>query len=129
MAFTDQQLQKLQTVIEQRRAALIDELKDDWQRVRRDQDDLIGSVPDPGDASVATLIADLDKADLGRDLSELRGLEAARARMAEGNYGVCFDCGRDIGFERLQVNPSAVRCIDDQTKYETTHGRNSGPSL
>ena len=129
MAFTDQQLQKLQTVIEQRRAALIDELKDDWQRVRRDQDDLIGSVPDPGDASVATLIADLDKADLGRDLSELRGLEAARARMAEGNYGVCIDCGRDIGFERLQVNPSAVRCIDDQTKYETTHGRNSGPSL
>ena len=129
MAFTDQQLQKLQTVIEQRRAVLLDELKQDWERVRRDQQDLIGSVPDPGDASVATLIADLDKADLGRDMTELRALEAARARMAEGSYGTCIDCGREIGFERLQVNPSAVRCIEDQTKYETTHGRNSGPSL
>lgn len=129
MAFTDQQLQKLQTVIEQRRAVLLDELKEDWQRVRRDQQDLIGSVPDPGDASVATLIADLDKADLGRDLTELRNLEAARQRMAQGTYGICIDCEREIGFERLQANPGAVRCIEDQTKHETTHGRNSGPSL
>ena len=129
MAFTDQQLQKLQTVIEQRRALLLEELREDWERVRRDQQDLIGSVPDAGDASVATLIADLDKADLGRDMTELRDLEAARTRMAEGNYGMCIDCGREIGFERLQVNPSALRCIEDQTKYETTHGRNSGPSL
>ena len=129
MAFTDRQLQKLQTVIEQRRALLVNELREDWARVRRDQQDLIGSVPDTGDSSVATLIAELDKADLGRDMTELRELEAARARMAEGSYGMCIDCGREIGFERLQANPSAVRCIEDQTKYETTHGRASGPSL
>ena len=46
------------------------------------------------------LIADLDQAELGRDVDELRGPEAARERIAKGDYGVCVDCGRDIGFER-----------------------------
>ena len=69
-------------------------------------------MPDPGDASVAALIADLDQADLGRDLSELRELELARARLADGSYGICIDCGRE-----------------DQTLYETTHVSSRGPSL
>jgi RNA polymerase-binding transcription factor DksA len=129
MALTPQQTQKLQTAIEQRRQVLLAEVREDRERVRRDQEDLFGNVPDPGDASVAALIADLDKADLGRDVSELRELETARARLAEGTYGICIDCGRDIGFERLQANPAALRCIKDQTLYETTHGRASGPSL
>jgi DnaK suppressor protein len=129
MALTPQQTQLLQTTIEKRRQALLAELHEDWQRVRRDQEELFGNVPDPGDASVAALIADLDKADLGRDLSELRAVEAARERLREGTYGVCIDCGRDIGVERLKANPVALRCINDQTLYETTHGRGSGPSL
>jgi len=129
MALTPQQTQKLQTTIEQRRQLLLAELREDRERVRRDQEELFGTVPDPGDASVATLIADLDKANLGRDVSELRELETARARLAEGSYGICIDCGRDIGFQRLQANPAAIRCIEDQTKFEATHGRTSGPSL
>jgi RNA polymerase-binding transcription factor DksA len=129
MALAPQQMQILQTAIEQRRAALVAELKEDWNRVRRDQEELFGAVPDPGDESVARLIADLDKADLGRDLAELRELEAARARLAAGSYGVCIDCGREIGFERLKANPAALRCIADQTRYELTHGASAGPSL
>jgi DnaK suppressor protein len=54
-------------------------------------------------------------------LDELRGLEAARSRLADGSYGVCMDCGGDIGFERLRANHSAVRCIDCQTMHEKTH--------
>jgi DnaK suppressor protein len=129
MALTPQQTQKLHTAVEQRRQALIAELREDRERVRRDQEELFGNVPDPGDASVATLIADLDKAELGRDVSELRELEAARARLADGSYGICVDCGRDIGFERLQANPAAVRCIADQTIYEKNYGSATGSSL
>ena len=73
MALTPQQTQNLHTAIEQRRDALLAELRDDVERVRRDRfEDLAGAAPDPGDESVATLIADLDHADVGRDLSELR---------------------------------------------------------
>ena len=127
MALSPQQTQSLHTAIEQRRAALLDELREDVERVRRDRPDvLVGSVPDAGDEALVTLIAELDRAEANRDVTELRALEAARQRLAEGSYGTCADCGGEIGFERLQVNPSAVRCIRCQTAYEKTHAA-SGP--
>jgi len=127
MALTPQQAQELRQQIEQRRAQLIADLREDAERVRRDRfADLAGAAPDRGDESVATLLADLAHADTGRDLDELRGLEAALARLADGGYGVCASCGADIGFERLRVNPAAVRCIRCQAVHEKTHGAGAG---
>jgi DnaK suppressor protein len=128
MALTPQQTQELQGTIERRRSALADELREDIERVRRDRhEDLAGPAPDPGDQSVATLITDLDHADVGRDLDELRGLEAARSRIIDGSYGVCLECGGDVGFERLRANPTAVRCIRCQTIHEKTFAGPNGP--
>ncbi|HEU5178633.1 MAG TPA: TraR/DksA family transcriptional regulator [Burkholderiales bacterium] len=130
MALTQQQTQSLHTVIEQRRESLLAELRDDVERTRKDRrDDLGGTTGDAGDESVATLIADLDHADVGRDLNELRDLEAARTRLADGSYGTCADCGGEIGYERLKANPAAVRCIACQTRHEKTYGGVSGSSL
>jgi RNA polymerase-binding protein DksA len=130
MALTQQQTQTLHTAIEQRRMALLAEVQEDVERVQRDRHaDLAGAAPDAGDQSVATLIADLDHADLGRDLSELRALEAARTRLSDGSYGTCADCGGEIGYERLKANPAAVRCITCQTLHEKRYGSGSGSSL
>ena len=130
MALTEKQIQELQGAIEQRRTSLVAELRDDVERVRRDRfEDLAGAAPDPGDESVATLIADLGHADMERDLSELRALEAARARLAHGSYGVCAECGGDIGVERLRANPAAVRCVHCQRVHEKTFAGPSTSSL
>jgi RNA polymerase-binding protein DksA len=123
MALTPQQVQELRAIVERRRAALAREVAQDLDRVREDGvDNVVGAVPDPGDESVRSLIQDLDQAEASRDLSELRTLEAARARMDEGSYGICTNCGQDIGFERLRANPGAERCIQCQTQFEKTHG-------
>ena len=130
MALTQQQTQTLHTAIEQRRKALLAELREDAELVQRDRhEDLAGAAPDAGDESVATLIADLDQADLGRDLSELRAIEAARTRLSDGSYGICADCGGDIGYERLKANPAALRCIACQTLHEKLYGSATGSSL
>jgi DnaK suppressor protein len=130
MALNPQQLQKLQKAIDERRRALVAELQEDADRVRADRhEDLAGPAGDAGDESVATLIADLNHADVGRDLEELRAMEAARARLRDGTYGTCIECGGDIGFERLQANPAAERDIDCQTMYEKTHATTGGSSL
>jgi DnaK suppressor protein len=130
MALTEQETRELRGDIERRRGALITELRADAERVRNDRfEDLAGAAPDPGDESVATLIADLAHANMGRDLSELRGLEAARTRLAQGTYGVCAVCGGDIGFERLRANPTAVRCVDCQRLHEKTFAGPSTSSL
>jgi len=130
MALTAKQIQELQGAIERRRAALLSELREDVERARADRfEDLAGAAPDRADESVATLIADLDHAEVGRDLLELRSLEAARTRLADGRYGICADCGGDVGFERLRANPAAARCVDCQRLHEKTYAGSSGSSL
>jgi len=130
MALTTQQNRELEGLISQRRNALISELRDDARKVRAERyEEVAGEVPDSGDESVAALIADLDQAEWGRDIDELRGLDAARERIASGEYGVCVDCERDIGFERLRATPSAIRCIDCQTRHEKTFAGPGAPSL
>ena len=36
--------------------------------------------------------------------------EIALRRLHEPDYGVCIECGKDIGFVRLNVDPWALRC-------------------
>ena len=130
MALDQEQLQKLHKLIEERRAALIAELQEDAERVRAARhDELAGPAGDAGDESVATLIADLNHADVGRDVDELRALEAARARLRDGSYGTCVECGGDIGFERLKANLAAERDVQCQRVYEKTHASIGGSSL
>lgn len=130
MALTAQQTEELRGLIEERRRALQAELHDGTDRARADRfEDLAGTAPDPGDESVATLIGDIDHADVSRDLTELRALEAARGRMEEGSYGTCLDCGGEIEYERLKASLSALRCIRCQTLHEKTYAGPSGSSL
>jgi DnaK suppressor protein len=42
----------------------------------------------------------------------------ARDRQAQGAYGICEDCGRKIGDERLEALPDATRCIGCQAEWE-----------
>jgi DnaK suppressor protein len=130
MALTPEQTKELRNTVEQRRAALLEEVSEDLGKLRSDRfEDLAGPAPDPGDESVASLISDLDQAEASRDLSELRMLDHARERIADGSYGTCIDCGQDIGFARLRANPAAERCIQCQTQYEKTHAHPNTSSL
>jgi RNA polymerase-binding transcription factor DksA len=53
---------------------------------------------------------------------ELADIEAALARLASGEYGVCLDCGDDIPYARLRVQPAAARCADCQGEHERRAG-------
>lgn len=51
------------------------------------------------------------KAGHQRRLIEKSRLNAALARMDEGEFGYCEDCGEDIDPARLRLDPAATRCI------------------
>jgi RNA polymerase-binding protein DksA len=44
--------------------------------------------------------------------ADLRAVDAALARIADGTFGVCERCGRPIGIDRLNARPTAELCID-----------------
>lgn len=91
----------------------------------------------PGTTTLAGDIADLAEVELvrshqnatvERDLQALRDIEAARARIAAGSVGNCIDCGGEIGFERLRVQPTASRCVLCQDLYEQTYEQTHLPA-
>jgi DnaK suppressor protein len=49
--------------------------------------------------------------------------EHARARIAEGGYGVCEDCSGKIAPERLEALPDATRCVKCQAEWDKANRR------
>ena len=45
-------------------------------------------------------------------------IEAALERLADGDYGLCHECGDFIDLERLRVLPFALRCTACQSRME-----------
>jgi DnaK suppressor protein len=43
--------------------------------------------------------------------ADLRSISQALARLENGTYGVCIDCGKRIESARLQVMPASPRCM------------------
>lgn len=52
------------------------------------------------------------KATNARRATERSRLQAALARMDEGEYGFCEDCGDEIAPGRLALDPAATRCVE-----------------
>jgi RNA polymerase-binding transcription factor DksA len=57
----------------------------------------------------------MDVAMVIRESQELQDIEAALARIGDGSYGICIDCGGEIGRARLKADPTAKRCLPCQT--------------
>ena len=49
---------------------------------------------------------------------ELRAVLAALQRVQAADYGQCADCGEAIAFDRLKVEPWALRCVACETRHE-----------
>jgi DnaK suppressor protein len=72
----------------------------------------------PADTGTETHDQELDET---RDMmlaDEAETVELALQRLADGDYGRCIDCGKEIPSDRLEAIPEAVRCIEDQARYE-----------
>jgi len=94
---TIQQRESLQRLLEERAAALRDEI---------------------GEDRMADLNAEPEVAALERDVVELREIEAALGRVHEPDFGLCADCEADIPFARMQATPWARRCVACQARAE-----------
>lgn len=59
---------------------------------------------------------DLAMSDL--DTQELGAVSQALKRLHGPAYGLCGDCGSEIPFDRLKVEPWALRCVGCESKRE-----------
>ena len=109
-----------------------DELRGEIAAQLKTQDDprLVGlrnRMEDTDDWAAADAMAAMDIASVSRVLAILSDVEAALARLKEGTYGECIDCGVDIPYARLSAYPAAVRCVSCQERAEAQLRRTGAP--
>ena len=115
------QLATLKTLLEQRQAAL----------ARQDDIDVVegvGELPvqeietSPADKATVRLLNDLALESAGMNAAQMGSVRRALAKLEDGSYGECEECGNPIGFSRLQARPEARLCIACQTRAEKRAG-------
>ena len=94
---------------------------------RTDEPQSVGSTRDlpvsevetsPADKATVRLLNDLALEAAGHHAARMQVLRHALAKFEDGSYGLCEDCGGDIGYSRLQARPEARLCIACQTRAE-----------
>lgn len=85
-----------------------------------------GEVLDQKDLAQLEQRAEVDAAQVQRDLEDLVEVDAALHRIEAGTYGDCIMCGAVIAWPRLRVQPAARRCADCQAEHERSHDHGHG---
>jgi len=127
---TIEQRERLDALMRERIATLRAEIVQGLrQSGRQEAIGLANHLEETGDAPVAELENALEIAALEHEGAELREMMAARERLHTPDYGVCADCGGDIPYLRLEVMPTATRCVGCQSRLEHAQGSGAAPTL
>lgn len=66
----------------------------------------------PGDQGTELHEMEKDAALNNQAREQLENIDHALEAMEKGNYGKCEVCGREIPYERLEIVPETMRCVD-----------------
>lgn len=125
-----EQTREFEHILAERHRTLVDEVHEELIDSKDERyQALAGELHDSAEESVADLISNLHYRRVDQLAQELYGVEGAMARLRNGSYGICEECGTEISVERLHAVPTASRCIDCQERHERNTNPQPTPTL
>ncbi|HEY8551269.1 MAG TPA: TraR/DksA family transcriptional regulator [Vicinamibacterales bacterium] len=116
--------QELRSMLEERRREIQSEVQSRIKDVRTEgAEGLTTGVVDDVETSEADIQEDIEFALIQMKAETLQRINEALARLEEGTYGYCFECGEEISPQRLRALPFAVRCKDCEEAREVAAQR------
>lgn len=110
---------ELKYMLEARRLEIIGEVQHKMRDVRTEgAAALLHDVRDDAETSEADIQDNIEFALLQMKAETLNKITEALARLDEGTFGYCYECGKEISSRRLRALPFAVRCTDCETVRE-----------
>jgi DnaK suppressor protein len=110
-------LQRLRAELETERDNVLAELKEHGADPYSEKVARIPGIDDNfADSAAATAERNEALAFIESARERLADTDAALARMDEGQYGKCVDCGQDIPTARLEARPLSIRCVECAAK-------------
>jgi RNA polymerase-binding transcription factor len=116
---------ELRRMLEERRREIQAEVQGKMRDVRAEgawgakQTDVVDAV----ESSEADIQDEIEFALIQMKSETLNKIVDALARLEQGNYGDCFECGDEIAEKRLRALPFAVRCKDCEETREVAEQR------
>ena len=114
---------ELKQMLEERRRELTNEVQGKIRGVRADGAEKPHEVMDQGETSEVDIQEDIELALIQMKAETLNKINEALARLDDGRYGLCFECGEEIAEARLRALPFAVRCKDCEEAREVAAQR------
>lgn len=116
---------ELKQMLDNRRRELHAEVQGKMRDVREEGTwgGKLNEVLDAVESSEADIQEDIEFALIQMKSETLNKINDALARLEQGDYGYCFDCGEEIGEKRLRALPFAVRCKDCEEVRENAEQR------
>ena len=108
---TPAQLDELKTLLLKRR----EELQLEMQQNR---ENLTPPTSDEGAMVQRNVAREVDQTLTDLDANDIARIERALKAMADGSYGQCTECGCDIPFERLKIEPQTEHCVACKGRWE-----------
>src|SRR5215831_15902378 len=116
---------ELKHMLDERRKEIQAEVKGKMRGVREEGTwgGKLNEVLDAVESSEADIQEDLEFALIQMKSETLNKIDDAIARLEQGDYGYCFECGEEIAEKRLRALPFAVRCKDCEEAREVAEQR------
>ncbi len=115
---------ELRRILEERRREILAQVQEKMRDVRAEGGIGEGQgVLDAAESSEADIQDDIEFALIQMKSETLNRIEEALARLDEGTFGNCFECGDEISERRLRALPFAVRCKDCEEVRELAERR------
>jgi DnaK suppressor protein len=116
-----QRYEELRTILEDRRREIQSEVQSRMKDVRAEAG--LAGVVDDVETSESDIQDEIEFALIQMKAETLHRINEALERLEEGTYGRCFECGEEIGPQRLRALPFAVRCKDCEEAREVAAQR------
>lgn len=117
----NEQFQSLEALLEEQRKDILANGKTLRVDFNIDKDEMLDEV----DMAVNDIEQGMKMRLGNRESLYFRKVEEALLRIKEGSYGLCLDCGGNIGVKRLEARPTAELCIECKETAERAESLNA----
>jgi DnaK suppressor protein len=114
MQMEKERLESFRELLNERLKAILGEAEKTVKGMTNDRD----SFPDPTDRANLETDRNFLLRIRDRERKLIGKIKEALARIDDGTFGICEECGDDISEERLKARPMTTLCIDCKTKAE-----------
>ncbi|WP_394832572.1 TraR/DksA C4-type zinc finger protein [Pendulispora rubella] len=111
-------LKKFKTLLTEKRDEIIKKAK---QTLEEDMTLDANDLPDEMDLASSEYLQSFTFRLRGREKAFLDKINKALAKIEDGSFGVCEECGEEISLKRLEARPETnlcIRCKEDQERME-----------